>query len=309
MRETYQRLMLPRLGGASRNAINLHGWIKNNRFSGVKLVEEGWILHAYSDDELYESFTPDFQRFAFSSYETFLLAGLEREKFQSMGWPLLKLYYAAFFAAHAVTRATGHGQVNLDKSVVKSVNAFLSIVGREEELAAGSYKVTVSEDAEGVFLTLRPVNSNSGVHDGFWRYFASYLADLGAEAVAQGLPGANDFLRETAAISSCVCDGINSGIWFSSIRNAINYRHEMECWKPNNRRSPPRVMKFPTQFLNTDSLEITLSERLDNLKRLANLSSYLCSLNYENITRVASLQNGNSSFAHSWRAVQTSMTG
>lgn len=307
MREEISRFILPGLGAASRNTRSLHEWIRGNRFSSAEFQGGECKLYAYSDDELYEAFTPDFQRFAFASYETFLVAGLEREKFSSMGWPLLKLYYGAFFAAHAVTRSTGNGQVNLNRDVVQSVNSFVSLVGCDDELNAGTYNASVQEDANGVYLILRQPNGGGGVHEGFWRYFSTFLANASSDAVHRGLPSSGDFVRKADALSSCLIDGGGSGVWFSSVRNAINYRHELECWRPSTKKSPPRLMLFPSTLGDTDDLEITLAERDDELKRLASVSRYLCSLNYEIVNRVISQVSGNTNFSRGWRSLQAGM--
>lgn len=307
MREEIGRFILPGLGAASRNTRSLHEWIRGNRFSNVDFQGGEIRLYAYSDDELYEAFTPDFQRFAFSSYETFLVAGLERDKFSSMGWPLLKLYYGAFFAAHAVTRATGNGQVNLGQDIVRSVNSFVSIIGGDDELKSGTYNASVREDANGVFLNLRAPNGGGGVHDGFWRYFSTFLGNVSSDAVSQGLPSSGDFVRKANALSSCLIDGGGPGAWFSSVRNAINYRHELECWRPSTKRSPPRLMTFPSALRDTDELELALSERGNELKRFASVSLYLCSLNYEIINRVIKQVSGNTNFSRGWRSLQAGM--
>lgn len=299
--------MLPNLGEASPEARNLHDWIRQNRFSNVKVSDKDWIFDAYSEIELYEAFTPDFQRFAFSSFETFALAGLERDKCSSMSWPLLKLYYSAFFAAHATTRATGHGQVNFTKEDVRSVNEFQAAVGSPEVMASGSYEVSVGEGNGTVFLRVSPASGASGVHEGFWKYFRSYLDALASEAVAQSLPSASMFLWEVSALSSCICESASSGVWFSSIRNAINYRHEFDCWKPNTKKSPPRKMDFPTKLSDTRSLEAGLGERADELKRLANLSLYLNSLNHENILHMSRELGGSSNFNRKWRSIRESV--
>ena len=307
MREEIGRYVLPGLGAATRNTRNLHEWIRGRRFSSVRFQNGECRLYAYSDDELYEAFTPDFQRFAFSSYETFVVAGLERDRFSSMGWPLLKLYYGAFFAAHAVTRSTGNGQVNLSRDIVNSVNSFAYLVGVADELNAGTYNTSVLEDADGVYLNLSLASSGGGIHEGFWRYFSTFLAKLSSDAVHRGLPSSGDFVRKADALSSCLVEGGGRGVWFSSVRNSINYRHELDCWKPSTKRSRPRLMAFPSTFNDTDRLELSLAERDDELKRLANVSQYLCSLNYEIINRVISQVSGNTNFTRGWRSLEAGM--
>lgn len=307
MQEEIGRFILPGLGAAARHTRSLHEWIRFNRFSSAEFQEGEWRLYAYSDDELYAAFTPDFQRFAFASYETFIVAGLERESFSSMGWPLLKLYYGAFFAAHAVTRSTGNGQVNLDRNIVRSVNSFVSLVGGTDELNSGTYNASVQENANGVYLALLPAIGGGGVHEGFWRYFSTFLADVSSDAVHRGLPSSGDFVRKAAALSSCLVEGGGGGVWFSSVRNAINYRHELECWRPSTKKSPPRLMVFPSTLADTDDLELSLAEREDELRRLASVSRYLCSLNYEIINRVINQVSGNTNFSRGWRSLKAGM--
>lgn len=301
MRATFHNFLLPDLGSANSGGLNLHQWIQSNRFSSVQLVGNCWRLEAYSEAELYATFTPDFQRFSFSSFETFSLAGLEVDKCLSTGWPLLKLYYSAFFAAHALTRATGNGHVNLNGRTVKSVNDYISILGGTEVLHSGSYKVSIKEETSSVFLILEPSNEGNGVHDSFWRYFCSYLDGLANDAVSDALPSASSFVRETSALKACINDSDAHGVWFSATRNAINYRHEFDCWLPNDKRSQPRKLTFPSQLGDPDTMEATLSERQNELARLIYLSTYMASLNHQIILRVQSGIGGNAAFSRKWK--------
>ncbi|WP_392338306.1 hypothetical protein [Loktanella salsilacus] len=307
MRTTLNNYLLPNLGSDNSSRLNLHQWIQSNRFSSVELVGNCWHLEAYSESELYATFTPDFQRFAFSSFETFSLAGLEVEKCSSTGWPLLKLYYSAFFAAHALTRATGNGHVNLNSKAVKAVNDYIAILGGDDVLSSGSYKVSIREKYSGVFLILEPSSEGSGVHDTFWRYFSAYLDAIATEAVDDALPSASSFVRETSALKSCINEKSNSGVWFSAIRNAINYRHEFDCWLPNDKKSKPRNLNFSSQLGDTDTMEASLNERQDELIRLINLSTYLASLNHQLILRVQGSVGGNADFSRKWRRLNAIM--
>lgn len=307
MRTTFQNFLLPQLGIASSDHPNLHQWIRSNRFSSAQLVGNRWQLVAYSETELYKAFTPDFQRFAFSSFETFSLASLERANSFSMGWPLLKLYYSAFFAAHAMTRATGHGHINLDRRAVKAVNDYLSLIGNPHQLGSGSYSISIREGPGNSFLELEPSTKGSGVHDNFWQYFCSYLDDLATQAIQDALPSANSFLRETNALKSCIKDDSKAGVWFSATRNAINYRHEYDCWLPNNKKSLVRKLDFPSQLGDPDKLEATLLERQNELARLVNLSTYLASLNHHTILRVTNQIRGNSPFSQKWRRLESAI--
>lgn len=307
MRATLQYFLLPELGKANRSQLDLHQWVKSSRFSSVQQVGKCWHLEAYSETELYGTFTPDFQRFSFSSFETFSLARLEADKCASTGWPLLKLYYSAFFAAHALTRATGQGHVNLDSSVVKSVNDYVAILGGTDELQSGTYKASIVEKSGRVFLTLEPSKEGSGVHDNFWKFFCKYLDGLASSAVEDALPSASSFLRETSALTSCIKDSKTSGVWFSATRNAINYRHEFDCWLPNDKKSAPRKLIFPSTLGDPDAMESTLTERENDLARLVQLSTYLASLNHQVILRVQNEIGGNANFSRKWKRLNDLM--
>lgn len=301
MRATLQYFLLPGLGKAGASQLDLHQWIKSNRFTSVQQVGKCWHLEAYSEEELYGSFTPDFQRFAFSSFETFSLARLEAEKCDSTGWPLLKLYYSAFFAAHALARATGQGHVSLDSGVVKSVNDYLAILDGTDELKTGTYKVSIEDRSDRVLLILEPAKEGSGVHDNFWKFFCKYLDDLANSAVSNALPSASSFVREVSALTSCIKDSKTSGVWFSATRNAINYRHEFDCWLPNDKRSAPRKLIFPSKLEDPGALEPSLAERQNDLARLVNLSTYLASLSHQIILRVQNDIGGNTNFSRKWK--------
>ncbi len=301
MRATLHYFLLPELGVMKGSQLNLHQWIKSNRFSSAQRIGKCWHLEAYSETELYSTFTPDFQRFSFSSFETFSLARLEAEKCNSTGWPLLKLYYSAFFAAHALTRATGQGQVNLDSSVVESVNDYTAIIGDAGELQTGTYKASIEEENDRVFLRLEPSSEGGGVHDNFWKFFCKYLDGLARSAVKDELPSAGAFLRETDALTSCIRDSNTSGVWFSATRNAINYRHEFDCWLPNDKKSAPRKLIFPSELGDPDAMESTLTDWHNDLARVVQLSTYLASLNHQLILRVQNEISGNESFSRKWK--------
>lgn len=307
MRATLHNFLLPDLGNVNSGGLNLHQWIRENRFSSAQLVDRSWHLEAYSEAELYAAFTPDFQRFAFSSFETFSLARLEVDKCSSTSWPLLKLYYSAFFAAHALTRATGYGHVNLNNKAVTAVNNYISALGGTDVLKTGSYKVSIVERASRAFLILEPSNDGSGVHDSFWRYFCVYLDGLATEAVNDALPSASSFVRETSTLKSCINENTASGVWFSAIRNAINYRHEFDCWLPNDKKSQPRKLAFPNQLGDPDTMEATLKERQNELSRLIHLSTYMASLNHQIILRVQGNVGGNAAFSRKWKRLNDFM--
>lgn len=307
MKTTFQHFLLPQLGDAGAGVANLHEWFRSGRLSSAEYQNNTWHLETYSNSELYQAFTPDFQRFSFSSFETYSLANLERDHCFSVGWPLLKLYYSAFFAAHAMTRATGNGQVNLNRGDVEKVNDYLSLVGRDDRLDAGTYNISIKEGSRNNYLVLKASTGGGGVHDGFWRYFCEYLGDLATEAVTDALPSASDFLRETNTLSSCIQDSSRSGVWFSATRNAINYRHEYECWLPNSKKSEVRKLIFPSGTGDPDTMEASLNVRDNELSRLINLSSYLAGLNYHNILKVKGEVSGNSQFSQRWKRLETAI--
>lgn len=304
MKATLQNLLLPQLGSAKSGSLNLHSWIGENRFSDACLIGNQWHLEAYSERELYCAFTPDFQRFSFSSFETFLTASLENDFCASTGWPLIKLYYSAFFAAHSITRATGAGYINLDKKAARAVNAYLSVTESKDEISSGPYKVFIKELERGAHLILEPSNEGGGVHDGFWRYFCGFLGDLGKLAVERALPSTNSFLREIDALQACIKEGGRGGVWFSATRNAINYRHEFESWLPNNKNSLTSKLIFPASLGDPDVMEDSLRERKNELVRLINLSTYLASLNHQVILYVERETSANSVFVRKWKKLK-----
>lgn len=307
MRSILARFTLPELGAQTSSNGGLHDWLLRSRFTDIKKDDRGFILRAYSDIELYSAFTPDYQRFAFSSFESFHHAELEKAKHSSMGWPLLKLYYSAFFAAHAITRATGSGQINLSRQVIKPINEFLELTSKGFDIPSGPYTAEIEESNNDICLILKSTTKGSGVHDSFWKFFCSQMDLLAKKAVVESLPNATEFIGEVEALNSCILSNDGSTAWFSDIRNEINYKHGHDCWLPLTKKAKAKQIEIPKHLEDPDTLEIDLRERNCSIQRMANLSKYLASTNYFLILNLVSQLSGSTTFVRQWKRLKTAI--
>jgi len=94
------------------------------------------------------------------------------------GWPLLKLYYSAFFAAHAITRSQGSGVVKLEKRQTAHLNSILSLIAPEASgISPGMfvYKTMQSTETGRLSVIMEPARTDGGVHESFWKHFCEFL--------------------------------------------------------------------------------------------------------------------------------------
>ena len=168
------------------------------------------------------------------------------------------------------------------------------------------YIYSVNENASGqVSMVLKPYVEGGGVHESFWRYFASYLEALSKDAVSKGSPDAASFLAGVSEITPLLKRGAGkNSVWYSAIRNEINYQHLHGVWYP------PKKAKINTSAINAVKLLGSSSVRLDYsattapLNAFLNLSQYLACLNYELAEYISARSTAARHFGSNWRRLK-----
>jgi DGQHR domain-containing protein len=149
---------------------------------------------------------------------------------KSEAWKIIKLYYAAFFAAHSILRMLGMSVSHLDKLQVDKINAVSTVYGHRRPVETGTYQCAI----KGTSLRCERLTGSGGEHDKLWRVFYRTLESI----VDRRLRMSNDpALQPIAAVLIRLqeylrSEGCNSGTWLSSIRNRLNYRLEFGAWFP-----------------------------------------------------------------------------
>lgn len=111
------RRLLPQLSADTPRPEGLRTWIQTGSFYlGPGTIADEILLLNITLTELVPFISFDFERFALSSFESVLHLAPEAMGPKALGWPLARLYYSAFFGAHAIMRATGQAVLRLESS-------------------------------------------------------------------------------------------------------------------------------------------------------------------------------------------------
>jgi hypothetical protein len=265
------------------------------------------ILDKTSLSEILAYINYDYERFALASWESFSVFNLEWDDSKLAGWPLLKLYYGAFFSAHALVRAMGEGFVNFEREQIEILESMsLLYLGTSLDINPGSFEFRIKEHNNAHFtVTIRPATQTGGVHEGFWKYFGSFLDRHAALAVERGAPDASEFVTGADEVNRILRGNISNSSWYSGTRNQINYQHLHGVWSPVKQR---RILKSHLRGkggINSSAIRLDYSGRKDTLAAFVAISKYLCILNFELAEFVSARSEGSKSFGASWRKLRT----
>jgi hypothetical protein len=179
-------------------------------------------------------YATDAGRLASASFETMLLAQEGIEKEMGLGWSVVQLYYAAFYAAHAALRMFGCSCSFLPSSTTSRLTRVCSAVGLTlaPPLAAGLYGCSIN----GTDVTLTSLSSGlGGSHELFWRRFVVELNVLIPRILSGPMPTVDAQAASAALIDlrSTLVAGAAQPDWLSRLRNEVQYRHGHNLWYPN----------------------------------------------------------------------------
>jgi hypothetical protein len=157
-----------------------------------------------------------------------------------LGWPLLKLYYAAFFAAHSIMRATGGGILRVEPAQARQLADLATLYGANIGVTAGTFEMRLSQlDDRSLGVKLTRISEGGGAHDQLWRRFNAFLSNVSDEAVQNSEPAASDIARDVMELQSVMqSNGLTAGTWLSSVRNQINYQQQHGVWFPYGASAP-----------------------------------------------------------------------
>src|SRR5262249_46846070 len=108
---------------------------------------------------------------------------LERDR---VAWCMIKLYYSAFYAGHALLRLVGEGCSNFDKSHIDRLLAMGQAFEKTPSfgITTGTYRCVVNSG--GTTLTWSPARGGKGgPHQAFWGTFGDHLGKL-SDAILAG---------------------------------------------------------------------------------------------------------------------------
>jgi hypothetical protein len=197
-------------------------------------------LHFADWLQVAEAFAADAARMTMAAFETIDGAAINPRLPKGIGWVLIHSYYAAFFAAHAISRILGRGLLMLDASAVNAINSVTALFGMQSGggLARGAHQCVA--DGTKKTITLAKVYSE-GTHEALWSSFTILLRECATAILTKGGTSASS-ARAAAKLTELVLALTNSGsvvngTWMSRTRNRLNYQHTHGAWFPYTGRS------------------------------------------------------------------------
>jgi hypothetical protein len=175
-------------------------------------------------------------RFSCAAYESLLDAIPGTHTNRSLGWALVRSYYATFYAAHALLRISGQSVTMVSQHTATTMNAIgVQYLGVSPNIKSGLHLARTDPKCRTRVLLTSLGANNGGSHEQMWKLFLKLVLDQESQLIlTQGQ--SHDALHAVQVLTELrkqLCrSGNSNGAWLSSVRNDLNYRHGRGVWYP-----------------------------------------------------------------------------
>jgi uncharacterized protein (UPF0332 family) len=269
-------------GDLKRTNIDLKGWIANQDYLiDENLSSNGFTLRPRSKAYLKTALANDCNRMAIAAFET--VCGIQSDPFlqKSGAWGVIRAYYSAFFAAHALLRMHGISCSQLDKEHVNKIFDVAQVLEKQGDVSSiekGFYEIKINKDFTEVSF-----KKYKDSHKDTWACFLSLLNRLiidveNTTGLAEQKMEARDILvnlRKGITRSRCT----ESGNWLSQIRNSVNYQHTFGVWYPYEGKAMfPKIAPKITEYWRSDPGLIEIDSKGRDIETFFSISLLVVSL-------------------------------
>lgn len=289
LREPLRRLGLPNIASArTYEGETLGHWItKGSYYVNSVIGPDQFSLQAGAIDDVLPVFATSADRMLSACFETILSITSGNEIPRSSAWLLLRLYYAAFYAVHALLRLAGQTCSQIDTAqatvLIESASAY-GVAGDVKRISQGYYHAKFNWTSLAIDFNRPP---GAGTHELLWRCYSDLLAGFVVRIpevvhIAQQSEQITKVLKQLRAV---LChNGLNGGNWLSQMRNTINYRHSHGVWFPysqKKRSSSAMYEGLMSGFLadpDPTSLILKSSSRDFDIELMYRTTIFICSM-------------------------------
>jgi hypothetical protein len=234
------------------------------------------------DNTLQSCFAGEATRFGSACFESFIGAAPGVGAERSLGWPLIRTYYAAFFAAHALLRICGESLTFLSAAHANALDNLGTIyLGNPIRFSSGLFYFRSLN--KGKQLQVTQVGRHGGSHDELWRYFHNYLVDVENQLATfyAAVPVAIQAIQTSQILRKGLSkNGSTLGGWLSKSRNSINYHHDRGVWFPYKiqKHHANTLVRSFSQWMDDEAEWSARFKNLDDLQSHVNFSQAIGSL-------------------------------
>lgn len=204
------------------------------------IVGDGIVLQYGSSEDCISGPRIDLERFATAMYVSLESALTLMKDRRKLPWAFISIYYAGFYAAHAILRSTGTSLIGFKDSERQL------FIRQAKQLGATTYSPGGRN-----FLVQTKLNSNQNLvlessdnsHEQIWKSLSQcFMAGLGTVSSGTLTSGALKSIREDVTkVASLPLRGFSGGSP-STTRNDINYRLSKSLWFPQG-STEPEIMR------------------------------------------------------------------
>lgn len=209
------------------------------------IIKQGYTIHTpvsnsqftlvlSNHQDILPPFAFDCNRLASAAFETMHFIQQSQYLPKSLAWLIIKLYYAAFFSAHAIIRILGISCSYFEQKQTKKVDQIANVFGYSQgvTISPGYYKCLYDRSNKQLWCDK---SSKGGSHENFWEIFCSIIRKLSSDILSSRR--ATILSQQVSSKLDEMCrilchQNQNKGNWLSCIRNQVNYRHEFSTWFP-----------------------------------------------------------------------------
>ena len=215
----------------------VESWLINGAYSWLPSPSGSLLLDTSNvSNTLAEAFASEISRFSCATYESLIDSTPRNQGDQSLGWTLIRHYYASFYAAHALLRISGTAIIMMSSQTASALNRVGGqYLGLSPNITAGLHILQVDRTNSNRLVLQKIGGGSGGSHEEMWKVFLVLLRDLEQNIVlAQGRdPSALATVQALTALRAHLCrQGKDNGAWPSMVRNNVNYRHDYGVWYP-----------------------------------------------------------------------------
>lgn len=222
---------------SGQTSTSLKAWITEESFVFQQFdpMASCWTFFTGTPDMMVRSIAHDVSRMSASSFESIHAIPAANEIPRSSAWTLIRAYYAAFFAAHAIGRIFGQCVTQLEQSQSSALNKAIRSSDGTNLLTKGLH-LCVPDARNSTFSIIK---LSDGSHEDTWSQLGILLDQLG-QKILTGASYTDSQSRQAVAVlfveildvmRTAPCH--SKANWLSHVRNEINYKHQYGAWFPH----------------------------------------------------------------------------
>ena len=222
---------------AGRKSRGLAAWIAEEDFQVYAPIGREAACLSYTDSaHVLAAFAGDCTRMISAALESAIDVDPSERLPRSVGWLIIRVYYSAFFAAHAILRMLGYSLTQLESVHARGITDVADLFGMANAVSLTKGFYAIRCNAMNKSLDLAKAATADGSHGAMWRVFNDVLTVVTNALLAGTAPSTpvQQVAAKLTEVQRVLSYGSNAGRggWLSEVRNRTNYRHEYGAWHP-----------------------------------------------------------------------------